>query len=405
MKSPSIGELVFLANGRAPAAIAMPAQLGGRKAPYNSIVPIYGQEEQTTIKEPQAIPEEVWQELLSRQPDFPGVAGAQASRQTLGDLYEGIASMPVETDFSPAAGFLKGIYGVDVGYKAPESGPERAATLVGLQKLMAESADSETEKALGIIRSAMQERSQTEGKSVKEAPTGGPPAPRVDQQAKLTDETIKDYTDRIAKLNAPALVSAFKQLESRLPTPGEEKFTERVESEFNREAGVKGAFKNPKNAALAAAARAGLVEAPIREAFQSFRNQIAKLRAGAAQTDSEMLRIEKELADGTLKTYGQFQDAMRRISDAIRADISNAEVLISKSPQLRAEYERRAMETSGGPILSKDPVFNSRKLMPMSIEGGVPVADDGGYSIGKVKDGYRYKGGGFKDPKNWEPVK
>lgn len=359
MASPSFGELVMLqrltqGGGRSPAGIRNPIMTR-----YGPTVPLESEERGTTIKEPQAIPEEVWQELLAKQPGFPGVQDSKASQVALGDLYEGMRDMPMEVDLSPTAGLIKGLYGKDFGYKAPEDPMVRLTNLAGLQKLIGETGGDETANALAIVKNAMQERTMSATSGTKENMPNPPPAPRVPPAGKDTTNTdIDKYIEGLDKSDVPALLSGFKVLEAALPEAGKDI------PDFG---GARGMLSKAFPDAM---------KASTRQAFASFKNQVSKMRAGATQTNAELERIDQELGSGWFTSGDQFREAMGRISKAVQADIANQAVRLAKNPELTQEYARRAKAAGGQPILPTDPVFSSPKFTVKAPKKGGLTAEE-----------------------------
>lgn len=144
--------------------------------------------EATETTEP--IPEQVYAQLMARAKGMPSIQKQEQSTEDLGNLLAKLGQLPVETDFSPAAGFLKGVMGRDIGYKSPESATDVIKNRAGLQKLIGDSAEGETQAILNAIKGGMQQRKLTIGESVGDVQVGR------DKEKSVSDSNVRKYTEK-----------------------------------------------------------------------------------------------------------------------------------------------------------------------------------------------------------------
>lgn len=150
---------------RGPAATDVIAELLGtapkRRGPAAAPVSLASSKDIDVRENALPVDEESFQIGIARAMGLEPVQQQQASSENLRSLFERSAEVPVETDLSPVAGFIKGVFGKDVGYKAPQRGEDKAQMLAKIQGVVGDSEQGTMSSILGGVKQALANREVT----------------------------------------------------------------------------------------------------------------------------------------------------------------------------------------------------------------------------------------------------
>jgi len=356
-------------------------QLSGRGAP--GTVPLRGMERLTVNETREPIPEEVFQQLLGRAQTIPGIAEQEESTDQLQGISNMIRSGGVQLDASPVAGFIKGVLGRDVGYKAPQSAESVVGSLAEIQKLIGGSQSNRANDILKGMNMGMTEKKTTVAETMadKQVPQGRA-GPKLD---------MKGFGDRMAKDGVAASIEALQNVEKVIPGIYDANDNSIIPG-FDQTAQLnpfKKGFSVPDTwqpSVTQGNKQALLNQQAVEELSAGLRNQLF----GATLTAGEAAAWDKKLGTAAGQGPKSLRSAMRQFNAVVRERLASREsAQPEEANQFRQTFEQANRKEAP---LSTHSVFNmeGRQSAPQAAPQAAPAPDaakDRRYEEWKIKNG------------------